>query len=74
MRCSQHTKMPSGYSAWHEAADQLGKAGYTQKRCPDCLLFKNWITPDGGRLKTYKDAPGTHGLEECGCLTCLGLR
>jgi hypothetical protein len=42
----RHTPMPSGYIAWHVAAERREQAGQRQRRCPTCNLWTIWT---GGR-------------------------
>lgn len=36
-----HTPLPSGYTDWHEAAEELART-HDQLRCPFCGLFAIW--------------------------------
>lgn len=42
MKCSKHTKAPSGYMEWYYWAERKSKT-HKQIKCPDCGLFKIWI-------------------------------
>lgn len=42
----QHTPQPEGYMQWHAWADAMMKAGWRQRRCPQCGLWAIWY---GGR-------------------------
>ena len=43
----KHSKIPEGYIECMEWMDKKYKAGYRQKRCPNCNLFAIWY-----KLKT----------------------
>ena len=50
-----HTEMPGSYLAWHDAAERLGAAGFTQKKCPGCGTYSLWYRPSGRRLMRYRN-------------------
>lgn len=40
----KHSKMPTGYLAWHAEAERRGKAGWKQRKCR-CGLWAIWTAP-----------------------------
>lgn len=41
----KHAKIPEGYCERAMWMDKKYKAGYRQKRCPNCDLFAIWVKP-----------------------------
>lgn len=64
--CNDHREdEPSGYLEWHEWARKMGET-HIQHRCPECGLYKIWISlKDVARLKAA-EADGLLGREPSG--------